>query len=159
MIEAMVGVSVALMALLGVITLLTRSLRINAEVGQHFVGTYLAAEGIEVVKNMIDANYADHCAPWNREIGSRGDQQRYFVDYGSTELKSGDDNLGVLCFSSQGLYGNAECSKASPSLFWRALDIKLIDDDHMQVVATVHQDGKEIAQLEDHFFNWRKCAQ
>ena len=64
MIESIVAISVSVVGLLGIIAMLNYSLNTNRDVGRKFVATYLAAEGIEIVKSLIDKNYTDDIS-WN----------------------------------------------------------------------------------------------
>src|SRR3990167_7996112 len=59
LIESMVAISVVMIGLLGIMTLLIRSSRWNRDATQELVATSLAAEGIEIVKNLVDTNIAD----------------------------------------------------------------------------------------------------
>ncbi len=69
MIESMVGISLVMIGLLGVMTLLIRSSQWNRDVTMKLQAAYLAAEGIEIVKNKIDSNIAtmlsEGGASWN----------------------------------------------------------------------------------------------
>ncbi|MEK9180553.1 MAG: GxxExxY protein [Patescibacteria group bacterium] len=56
LIEALVAASVLVVGFLGMFALLTRSLFLNRIVSDSYIGNYLAAEGIEVIKNIIDTN-------------------------------------------------------------------------------------------------------
>ncbi len=56
-VEAMIAISLLLVGFLGTITLINRSVGLTRVVADTYVGTYLAAEGIEVTKSLIDANY------------------------------------------------------------------------------------------------------
>ena len=56
MIEAIVALSALVIAFVGVYGLLSTSLRYNRFVANDYTATYLAAEGIEVVKNLLDSN-------------------------------------------------------------------------------------------------------
>lgn len=54
MIEAMIGISLVLTGMLGILNLLTNSMRASDAIASQFVAANLAAEGIEVVKNVMD---------------------------------------------------------------------------------------------------------
>ena len=56
LVESVVAMTIVVVGLLGIFSLLSQSLSLNRVVGDRYVGTYLAAEGIEVVKNIIDNN-------------------------------------------------------------------------------------------------------
>jgi hypothetical protein len=69
-VEAMVGLSVLVFGFLGLLTLLANSLGLNRVVSDTYTANYLALEGVEIVKNVVDANIAhgqnlnEDCA-WN----------------------------------------------------------------------------------------------
>jgi len=56
MIESIVAISLVLIGLLGIINLIIKSQNTNKEVRSQFVASYLAAEGVEIAKNIIDTN-------------------------------------------------------------------------------------------------------
>lgn len=56
MIESMVSVGLVVVGLVGIFGLITRSINMNKDVQNRVVATYLAAEGIEIIKNIIDTN-------------------------------------------------------------------------------------------------------
>ncbi|MEK7137976.1 MAG: hypothetical protein AAB787_00555 [Patescibacteria group bacterium] len=56
MVEAMVALGALTLGYLAVITLLNQSLGTSATVSDRNIATYLAAEGIEIVRNLSDAN-------------------------------------------------------------------------------------------------------
>ncbi len=58
MIESLVAISITVIGLTGILTLLSRSLAITNDIEKRMVATYLATEGIEVVKNLLDTNMA-----------------------------------------------------------------------------------------------------
>ncbi len=64
LIETVVALSVLVVGLLGIVVLLNNSLGLNRVTADNYTATYLAAEGIEVIKNLIDANIIARC-PWN----------------------------------------------------------------------------------------------
>ncbi len=57
LVEALIAISLLLVGFLGTITLINRSIGLTRVVADSYVGTYLAAEGIEVTKSLIDSNY------------------------------------------------------------------------------------------------------
>jgi len=52
----MIALSILVFSFLGLWGLLARSYAITRIVSDDYIGTYLAAEGIEIVKNLIDYN-------------------------------------------------------------------------------------------------------
>lgn len=162
-IESIIGITVALVGLLGALTLLTSSLGINKDLSQEFVATYLAVEGIEVVKSIIDMNYSRGLA-WNTGI-SKGS---YTVQYNSSSLNflSNDPSFRSstpLSFDPiEGIYSYAQGGNLTQ--FRRTIQIRedpsgLGTGVELGVVAVVEWVGrggeaKEVV-VEDHFFDWR----
>ena len=54
LVEALVALSILTVGFVGIIVLLTRSFQLNRTTANDTQATYLAAEGIEVAKNLID---------------------------------------------------------------------------------------------------------
>lgn len=159
LIESIVAISIGVVGLLGFLHLLTQAIAINKDVGQQSVATYLTAEGIEVVKSLIDANYVDGNA-WGEGLADGS----YEITYDSTALGS---NLGsrsttyLLYDSASGKYNY---TTGNPTQFLRT--VKLTNnnrsgtggDDELKIVSIVEwatRDGTEEVKLEDHFFDWR----
>lgn len=147
LIESVVAINVILVGLLGVFNLLSSSLALNRDVGQKFVATYLAAEGIEVVKNLIDTNYAES-RPWNEGLSDG----TYSVSYDSDSLVfNSEENLRL----ENGIYGY---ESGEETLFRRDINIELISSDEIKVVSVITwqtKKGSRSVDLEDYFFNWR----
>ncbi len=86
LIELMVAISVFVIGILGFVGLLSNSLSLNREVADKFTANYLAAEGIEITKNLIDANILGSISglnPWNDGFAGDFSRQRacFEVDY------------------------------------------------------------------------------
>ena len=161
LVESIVGISIAVVGLLGILGLLSRSLAINKDVGQKFIATYLAAEGIEVVKSLIDMDYADG-NPWNDTVkgGSGGSVGSYEVSYDSIVLDAVSGN-SLLFNPADGTYSYMG---GNPTLFTRTVNILEIDNnsdggtDEIKVNSIVRWSARGSTQeinLENHFFDWR----
>jgi hypothetical protein len=159
LIEAMIAITVLIFSVFGIFSLISRSLSLNKVVSDQYIGTYLATEGLELVRNKIDTNL-ENCDQWNKEVG----QGQYDVSYKSS---------GLLPFSGTPLhYDNAthlySYSGGVITRFYRTVYITPIGDDGQEVEANsiVSWSGRGGAQstvnIEDRFFNWRsqpaKCT-
>ncbi|MDP2704043.1 MAG: hypothetical protein Q8P01_02350 [bacterium] len=175
MIEAIVAISMVTIGLLGIITLLINSSRWNRNVSHELVATYLAAEGIEIVKNFIDTNIAgrlsgDNMATWN---GGLDEDAFYEVQYDAAF--GGDGRLPGTPGARQVSPGNVELLKydidthtygygsGEESPFRRVLEIvePVGSDDMLLVSSTVSfegQDGVQNVHLESVFTHWRKLG-
>lgn len=59
MVEAMVASVVGVVGILGVLGLLTNSMEKSREVSERFIATFLASEGVEIVRGLVDENYTN----------------------------------------------------------------------------------------------------
>lgn len=160
-VETMVGITVGVAALLGILTLLIRSFGYNTDVRNKLIASNLAAEGIEVVKGILDKNITQQ-NPWNEGITNG----RYNISF-NTEALTPANSIAPLCFDgSTGMYVYDEaCSELDQnvSLFTRIVevvntDVNENDGDHIIVSSTVSwvaRGSVDSVYLEDHFFNWR----
>jgi type II secretory pathway pseudopilin PulG len=150
LIESIVALSVLTVGLLGIIALLSQSIGLNRSVSDNYAATYLAAEGIEVVKNIIDANQIQGRA-WNYGLNDG----TYEVQYDSTALAA-DQGRFLRYDPAANLYGYGP---GNPTTFKRGVTITRISDDELRVVSrvtwTTRGAGSFEIVLEDHFFRWR----
>lgn len=149
LIESGVAIGILVVGLLGVIGLLSRSLSLNNVVSSQYVASNLAVEGIEVVKNLIDANIIQY-KPWNEGINSGS----YEVIFDSLVLDLNQDRF--LLFDSTGNSYNYQTGQPTP--FKRVIQITNIGSDEIKVNSAVNwqiRGGSYSINLEDHFFNWR----
>lgn len=151
LVEAAVATTIILVGLLGIFALLSRSLSLNRVVSDRYVATYLAAEGIELVKNIIDNNLVQS-QPFNAGLSS-----------GSFEMEFDDLSLGAnlnrqLNFDAGS--GHYSYGGGRPTPFKRSINIELVGGgDEIKVNSLVEWtsrgDARFEVNLEDHFFNWR----
>lgn len=162
------AISILTVGFLGTLTLLSRSLGTNRVISDNYTATYLAAEGIEVMKNILDANAIQGRA-WNDGICNNTGAWR--VDYATTALTGGAHQAVWL--------GNASARDTVP------LDFDAFDQgaafyqyaagtatSYRRTVLVVCPSSNEVrinsivdwetrgggtfeVNLEDHFFNWR----
>jgi len=167
LLESIVAISVLVVGLLATISLLNRSLGISRVVSDNLTATYLAAEGVEIVKNIIDTNgLADRtwydfgpctsdtfgvtracAAQW------KDTELRFFDPAQSLYLNTSpvDENLKIYS------YENLSGSETTP--FRRRIEVTLVNSVELKVNSkvfwTTRGGGSYMVDLEDHFFNWR----
>ena len=150
LIESMIAISIIVVGLLGLVGLLSRSLSLNRVVSDQFTANYLAAEGIEVVKNIVDANTVQK-QPWNLGLANG----EYQVSYDSVQLES---TLRQPLVFEEGT-GRYSYGFGRPTSFVRTIKIELLSQDEIKVNSivnwTTRGGGKFEVNTEDHFFNWR----
>lgn len=151
LIEAIIAITIAVVGLLGIFSLLSRSLSLNRVVADRFVASYLAAEGIEIVKNLIDNNILAG-KPWNAGLANG----TYEADYADTGLVP-DTKRFININSETGAYGYSELV---PTLMKRAIAVRASADGEQITVGsrvdwTTRGGGKFDIYLEEHLFHWR----
>lgn len=176
LVEAMVSITIIIFALLGGLALLTNALGINRMVADRFTAAYLAGEGIEITRNILDSNYVQGQV-WN--YGDFDKNWCYEMDYNTlcltpigscsvlnsaTRVTPCNDNKGstrALNLDSNGYYSYGF---GSPTKFYRTISIsKLLDSVSNQygvhVISTVDWATRifstDSVSVEDYFYHWR----
>ncbi len=157
LVEAIVAMGVLSIGFLGIFQLLSQSLALNRVVSDNYVASYLAGEGIEVVKNIIDSNIIDQ-GPGNWKNGL--DDGSYEVQYDSATLMN---NQGRFINYDPGPSAHIySYGSGSPTIFKRVVTIENIGGVpgremrvKSKVTWTARGGGASQAEVEDHFYNWR----
>jgi len=180
LVEVIVALSLLSIGFLGMFKLISDSFGFSRLINDQYRATYLAAEGIEVVKNIIDTNIISS-PPWNSGFADG----YYEVEYRTDTFDQASQSLwkakylGDLTVSFDDIFNNAarpltfdpvsflydyESSEVTP--FKRVIRIKLDpntphppDGEAIEVNSVVRfkirgGSTQEVA-LEDHFYNWR----
>ncbi len=152
LIEALIAITIIVVGLLGMYSLLSRSVSLTRVVTDRYVAANLASEGMEVVKNIIDTNVLE-LKPWNQNLASQGD---YEVSYNSLSLSS-FSGKALLYNSKKGLYSYE--AGGMPTNFIRKITLEPKGPEEIQVnsrVSWLSRGGAVFEiNLEDHFFNSR----
>ncbi len=169
LVEAIVALSVLTIGFLGILTILARSLGLNRVISDNYTGTYLAAEGIELIKSAIDYNIiarnAGAVLAWNQGICDTP-TGAYEIDYRLAPLDLGAARIGPATVAS------TRKLRYDPNFYYQYDNgEETIFVRTVRVDCTRNRDGNEIAvnsivswvtrggaefsvDLEDHFFNW-----
>lgn len=111
-----------------------------------FIASYLAQEGIEVIRNMRDANWVNGASSWVDGLSAGN----YRVQYNSTSLLPYQDVS--LNLDSQGFY-SYDSGTATP--FKREIILSQPSADILKVVSKVTWPGTHaVIQAEDFLYNW-----
>lgn len=150
LIEVMVAMSLLTIGLLGILKLSSSAIGLNRVVSDQFIANYLAMEGIEVVKNIIDAN-AINAKPWGENLSSGNYEISYnslVLEYNQQRYIKFDDNIGRYNYQS-----------GAETPFIRTIFIENPSVDEVKVNSIVSWTGrgglKFDINLENHFFNWK----
>lgn len=159
MLESMIAITVAIFGLLGLLSLLSQALGLTRVITDQYIGSYLASEGIEIVKNLIDNNVRRSLS-WNQGFA---EERCYEVDYlifdisAAPQVPCPDGSGTFLEFDEQeGVYSY---SGTEQTRFQRTIHITPLGSDEIKVNSfvewTTRGGGEFFVNAENHFYNWR----
>lgn len=162
-IEAMIALSVLTSGFLGIVALLSRSFFLNRVTSDSLTATYLASEGIELAKNLIDHDVYAHLAippqgaGWDTTFGAGGN---YELDYATCTSGACIPTIftgSTLKFDPA--TGRYSYSGPNPTGFARLIRITVPNANEIVVSSIVTWSTgiltSQSIDLEDHFYNWR----
>lgn len=148
--ESLIAITIATVGLLGMFSLLSRSLSLTRVIADRYAAANLAGEGIEIVKNLIDNNILA-ARPWNRGLATGS----YEVEYDADLLPYAGRKL--FFSPTSGFYSHDTAGRETN--FRREVRLERIGSDEIRVNSIVKwtsRGGGEFSiDLEDHFFNWQ----
>lgn len=159
LIESIVAVSILTVGFLGIFSLLSQSLSLNKVVADNYTATYLAAEGLEIIKNLIDANTIRGQA-WNCGL-TDGSYELAWDSVPAPGACAGNalqvNQNRLLSFNpSTNLYSYAG-TVTTP--FRRKITLTRVSSEELKAAAEVSWTGRGAGNfsvnLEDHFYHWR----
>lgn len=155
LIEAIIALTVLTFGMVGIFTLLSNSFGLNKTTTNQYVAVNLAAEGIEMVRNLIDintmANEPVQTVPWNSGISDGS----WEADYNDTGLTNYSGRLLLFDPTSE-LYSY---DLGAGTIFRREIEIENVSLYQIRTISRVtwrDRGGVNFdVVLEDRFFNWR----
>lgn len=158
LIEAMVAIGVLTTGVFSIFALMSHSIKLTRVINDQYVGTYLAAEGVEITKNILDANFIADPINWNT---AGFDANRcYEIDITTTNL-AGASTVGCPDASERPLAFDGTLYRygaGDVTFFTRTIHIEPIIDGGqigVRVVSTVKwASGNLSVSLEDKFYGW-----
>lgn len=150
LIETIVATSIIVTALVSSLALINSSLVFASSFADRLAASNLAAEGIEVARNIRDNNWLANLS-WNNGL-SNGD---YNMVYNSLSLIAYSDTPLKLN-SSSGIYDYSALS--DQTIFKRKISITNLSSYEMKIVSTVSWQRRNKPYsiiVEDHLFNWK----
>ncbi|HUC02139.1 MAG TPA: prepilin-type N-terminal cleavage/methylation domain-containing protein [Candidatus Paceibacterota bacterium] len=116
LVEALIALSILMVGFVGIVTLLTKSFQLNRTTADDTQATYLAAEGIEIVKNLIDHDVYEQLGgngsySWGSCFPYAGAHYYFPIDYTTTScaglsFQSGAPNTKLYFNPTTHLYSN-----------------------------------------------------
>ena len=148
-VESIIALAVITVGFLSLIALMSNAIGLSKVNSEYYIATYLSAEGIEVIKNIIDTNVIAGKS-WNDGLATDG---TYEVEYNSLSLLPNQNRFLNFDLNSK-IYSY---SNGQPTRFKRTIEITNINANHIKVKSTVFWTSRGGAQfqvdLEDHFYN------
>lgn len=160
LVEAMIAISLLLVGFLGTITLINRSVGLTRVVADSYVGTYLASEGIEIVKSLIDANYLAERS-FNSGFETCTATCDWQVSYNTTweeNVPIADTGRTLIFDPVSGRYGYD--SFGTDTNFKRSVKVLLGGPTGREITVLSRVEwlarggGVSSVTVEDHFFDW-----
>jgi hypothetical protein len=151
LIESLIGVSIVVVGLLGIVGLVSRSLSLNRVVSDQFTASFLSLEGIEIARNLIDSNIIEG-RPWNSGFENNNPSVLYEVDYKSGSLRNYSGNY--LRLNNEGFYGY-DAGSNTPFRRKIAVENKGEEIAVNSIVEWSSRGGEYEINNEHHFYNWR----
>lgn len=173
LIEALVALSILTVGFVGIVTLLARSFQLNRTTANDTQATYLASEGIEVAKNIIDydvyyglsqsSSTNDWGCSFNLNVGQSADYALVYdtapTNCSAPPLVRSQPNGNHLYFDPVNDTYTYNSFSTQSTNFTRDVTITAVSADELDVQSTVTwTDGglSNTITLEDHFYNWQQ---
>ena len=151
LVEVLVALSVLTMGFVGIFNLLNQSLSLHRVVVDNYAATYLASEGVELVKGAVAKNVIASL-PWNSGLLDGV----YEADYLGTFALSNGSLRPLQYDASRGAYSY---SPGATTGFQRSIAITSISSQELRVVCrvlwTTRGSAVSSVSVEDHLYNWR----
>jgi hypothetical protein len=168
LIESLIAISLGMVGLLGILSLVSRSLYLQNDLQMQFSANYLAAEGIEMVRSMIDETYEQdgdgeylQPNPWGEATAIFANGGRYEIssDGVLTEVSGTSPGVLNLLGIKDGIYGYFEAGEGVvDTMFKREVEIDSSDEVKISVISKVYWNSRGEQKsifLQDIFYNWR----
>ncbi|MCX7615856.1 MAG: hypothetical protein N2Z68_00415 [Patescibacteria group bacterium] len=159
--ETMVALGMVTIGLLGLLALLSYSLALNKVVADQYIATYLATEGIEITKNILDNQIARGRGFGLGEGYFEADfnsSELFFLSKDKTQAQSSARSFYFDSVSKRYSYQAGSQSQTTP--FRRIIRLQQLNNPEKIVVNSIvfwktRNQGSFEINLEDHFFNWK----
>ena len=155
LIEALVAITILITGILSALTLVTRVLYNTSIIQDRIVASFLAQEGIELIRQKRDSNFIKKLQGDVREWTSGLEEGTYIIDVVNMDLnKVEPGNSSNLKFDN---YRGYNYETGDPTTFNREITIKKINENQIRVTILMHWTSKRInyeLEVEDRLFNW-----
>jgi type II secretory pathway pseudopilin PulG len=165
LVEALVALSILIVGIISGFILVTKALYDVTVIQDRLTASFLAQEGLELVRQIRDTNYlktlGDTPTAWDNNLKTDGD---YLI---SANVQTGTvilplppwQDKSLSYHPSSGVYNYDDTGDATPTVFKRKIKIYHVSSDEIRVQSIMDWKSKNINfsfTAEDHLFNWLK---
>lgn len=150
LIETLVAIGIIVVGLVSALTLINTSLFYVFNISDRLIAANLAAEGIEIVRNIRDDNWLQG-TQWNSGLNDGN----YQLGYRSDSLRNFGLRGDPLLINSDGFY-NYISGDITP--YKRKISITNISEYEIRVISSVTWERKGVSyasSAENHLFDWK----
>ena len=165
LVEALVALSILIVGIISGFILVTKALYNVTIIQDRLTASFLAQEGIELVRQIRDTNYlktlGGASTDWDDNLKTDGDYLIAADIYTGTvilPLPPWQDK-SLYYHPSSGLYNYDNTGDATPTVFKRKMNITHVSSDEIRVQSIMNWKSRNINfsfTVEDHLFNWLK---
>ncbi|MDE2099205.1 MAG: hypothetical protein KGL39_18270 [Patescibacteria group bacterium] len=176
LVESVIAIGIFTIAIVGIVGVIARAVHEGRTVGNQFIAADLAAEGVEVTKNILDSNALNSGGSTGGAWNAGVQQGIYEVDYTSTSTgpdigssltnlnsaSSTYNQLTTLYLNDLGAYQYTKTSTST--IYRRYVQVEYIPntgDNQIRAISTViwptsaRAGGYGIVSVATDFLNWR----
>lgn len=153
LIETIFSVSILAAIAVGSLTLVSKSVQSVSVSQNRLIASYLAQEGIEIIRNIRDGNWEDEDYPiiidWDNGLSNCADCE---IDYTMNSLADGGDPF--LKLDSDNFYNY---SSGSDTIFQRRISVSSVSEQQKRVIAEIawkYRGNDYSLAVETVLYNW-----
>ena len=165
LVEALVALSILIVGIISGFILVTKALYNVTIIQDRLTASFLAQEGIELVRQIKDTNYlktlSGTSTDWDNNLKTDGDYLISADINAETVILLPWQDKSLYYHPSFGLYNYDNTGDATPTVFKRKINIIHVSSDEIRVQIIMDWQSKNIKFTrgiiaEDHLFNWLK---
>jgi len=156
LVEALVAIAIMIVGILSALVLVTRVLYSTTIIQDRLTASFLAQEGMELVRQIRDTNFIKKLNREDVDWSNGLEAGNYIIDARDLQLtKVESDNIPNLLYDNGSGYYNY--LSGDPTFFKREIIIEQINANQIRVKVLMNWKSKGInfdLEVENHLFNW-----
>jgi Tfp pilus assembly protein PilV len=155
-VEVVISLGIITMGLLGVVSLAVQSIQVKSMNKNYLVGSLLAQEGLELVRNIRDSNWLIPGNTWKTDLADASNDGTFAIDYRASidDTPNNVTDAGAKLYFKNNYY--AHDPTGTDAHFSRLITIT-DSGNHLAASSTVlwYDRGVHTYTAETYFFDWR----